>query len=408
MDGPTLAPLTGNTQQYVVQDPQGQKHVISGPKGATPQQVLQQAQQMFPQKQQQQPMMGGQPQMPQMGGQPQQPPPQMGGQPQPQQQPAAQSPMGGQQQPFNGVDPQKLLNLYRQANPQGAQQLIGQLLNQRMGTSTLDPLKKAQANYYEAKAKALGSGGGPSGGKSTVYVSPDGSVSTTETPGSTPRKVSDAQALQYTAVPNSSKGRNAALQSRVEAMNRSMDTKQIDALVKGTGLTPKQQSAIQQNSFRAARAIPILSKPKITYQELALGQIDLAGLMQGGVPQVDEVKAIQFPGYQKTLGDIVTYATGNPQEVVPDAVRKKVLDLVKGTVEVDNRFINANQKFMNSMLVPTIRGGLKTGQTQAISDITEILTLQEPNKTSSQGAYSDLGKEQRYQDFLRSQNAAAQ
>lgn len=305
-----------------------------------------------------------------------------------------QQQQGQGQQPFNGLDQGKLMSLFSKINPEGAQALIGQMVQQRMGAQ--DPLKQAQIDLLKARTGALGGGGGQ-GGKSTWYEGPDGTISKNPSEGSIPLQLSDAQATQYTAVPKSSKEKNAALGGRAEAMQRGIDVRQIDQLVSRTGLTPKMQSQLQMNTMRALRSyIPILSRPRITYQELALGEMDLAGIMHGGVPQRDELINTHFPGWQEKLSQIKTYATGHPQEIVPPDIQAKVKQMIGDVVKIDNQFLQANTKFSKSMLGSTIRGGLQPQQTKAIDEMTGTLTP--PLGESSQ---NDLGKEARYQAWKK-------
>jgi hypothetical protein len=257
------------------------------------------------------------------------------------------------------------MGLMAKVNPQIAQQMAGQMVQQRMGSQ--DPYKQAQINLMRARTNSLQSGGQS---VPAAYVNDSGDVSLQPKEGYQP--VTKAQ-LPYVGVSKSAKERDSAMRERANVWQRSIDTHQIDLLAKNTGINPKQQASIQQNTMRAFRAVPILSKKNLTYQELALGEIDLAGMMQGGVPQVDELKAVHFPGWQEEYAKLKTYATGHPAEVVPDEVRKKVLDLVQGVIKIDNRFIVANQKFNQQMLAPTIRGGI--GQfNKPIQNITDMLT----------------------------------
>lgn len=183
------------------------------------------------------------------------------------------------------------------------------------------------------------------------------------------------------------KKRMDVMAGRNEAWNRSTDARQINELQKETGLTTKQQSALQMNNLRADRAISILQKPNITYQELALGEIDLAGIMQGGVPHVDEVKNTSFPGWQKQWSSLKTYATGHPNENVPPAIRQKMLDLTQKVIEIDNKFLQENAQFRKSMIGPTVRGGINQFK-PAIDRMTKTLTTQ-PGGNNDLSSMSD-------------------
>ena len=119
---------------YLVADPSGQKHKIQGPDGASPEEVIAQAQKVIPYK----PTAG-------VGGMTQPPPqPPQGGMP-------GQPP----QQPFNGADPQKLISAYMRYDPQGAQALVGQMIKQRFGSSQMSQLDQMKMQLDQAKIDAL-------------------------------------------------------------------------------------------------------------------------------------------------------------------------------------------------------------------------------------------------------------
>ena len=105
----------------------------------------------------------------------------------------------------------------------------------------------------------------------------------------------------------------------------------------------------------------------------------------------DEVHNTHFPGWQEKWGQLKTYATGHPQEVVPDEVRLKVRQMVGDVVKIDNTFIHANQKFTKSMLGPTIRGGITPGQNKAMDEMTGTLTPQLGESTGTSSGWSYVG-----------------
>jgi hypothetical protein len=288
------------------------------------------------------------------------------------------------QQPTSGIGGPS------QDNTQQIQNLMMQLNPQEMMKSMVPPnaLQQSEIAKNNAMAQMYGQRGqaanqaGPA-----AYVNDEGDVSLEPKEGYRPVT---KQQLQYVGVSKSTKEKNKAMAGRNEVWNRSIDTKQIDQLVSRTGLTPKMQSQLQMNTMRALRSyIPILSRPNITYQELALGEMDLAGIMHGGVPQRDELINTHFPGWQEKVSQIKTYATGHPQEMVPPEIQAKVKQMIGDVVKIDNQFLQANKKFSKSMLVPTIRGGITAGQNKAMDDMTETLTpaLGESTGTSSGWSY---------------------
>lgn len=257
-----------------------------------------------------------------------------------------------------------------------------------------DPLKQSMIQKNLASATHLS---GIGGGQPTTSVwrnTGTGDVTDVQPQdmtGYVEYKVKPGQALQTVTNIPLQKERAEAMKGKTEAWNRSIDNKQVNELVKRTGLTQKQQSALQMNNLRADRAIEILGKPNITWQELALGEIDLAGIMQGGVPQVDEVKNTHFPGWQQKAAEWRTYATGHPTENVPEPIRKKVLDLINGVVTIDNRFLEANSKFSKNMLGKTITGGIKPFE-KSINEMTSTLQSHPSVSAPASSGWSYVGQ----------------
>lgn len=287
----------------------------------------------------------------------------------PQGQPPSQQipPLPGQQ-PFNGMDQSKLMSLYSKYDPQGFQQLIGQMIKQRMGTSTLNPLQQAQADYYKARTGSLQGGSG----KTTWYESPDGTISRTPSEGSFPVQMSDAQGAQYTAIAKSSKAKNEAMSSRGEAMQRGIDARQIDRLAQSVGVTQAQRNLLQQNNMRANRAIELAQKP-MTWQEFGAVTTDAAAIMQGGSPQVQQLHEMSYPSWKQDLARAQTYMTSTPTANVPEEFKNRIINMIQGIQQVDNRYLKKNSEFMQKMLAPTIRGGI--GQFKGpIDDMTKTIT----------------------------------
>src|SRR5260221_688421 len=161
-----------------------------------------------------------------------------------------------------------------------------------------DPMRQLRMQRLQ---QLIGGGQGQGGGLSSVWRNAQGQIS--DTPPQDPTgwkeyRVKPGQALQTMTNAPLQKERAEAQKGRTEAWNRSIDTRQINELTHRIRLAPKMPAQLQQNTMRALRAYgPILSRPRITYQELALGEIDLAGIMQGGVLHADEINNAHFPGW---------------------------------------------------------------------------------------------------------------
>lgn len=311
-----------------------------------------------------------------------------------QQRSVGQSPVG-QPPPQNGINPQQLMALYQKIDPQGAQKLVGQMVQQKLGGSTLNPLQQAQADYYKARASQLQGGGQQAG--PAAYVSDDGDVSTEPKPGYKPV---NKQQLQFMGVSKSSKERDKALSSRAEVMARGIDARQIDKLATTVGITPAQRNLLQQNNMRANRAVELASKP-MTWQEFGAVTTDAAAIMQGGSPQVQQLHDMSYPSWKQDLARAQTYMQSTPQATVPDAYKNRIIDMIKGIQQVDNRYLQKNAEFQQKMLAPTIRGGV--GQFKGpIQDMTKTITETGGGQTGTQ-PYSDPAKEARYQAWKASQ-----
>jgi hypothetical protein len=270
----------------------------------------------------------------------------------------------GQQDPFNGMDPAKLIGLYMKIDPEGGRRLIGQMIQQRMGAQ--DPYKQAQTDYLKARTSSMqGNGqGGPA-----AYVDDAGDVSITPKPGYQP--VSKAQ-LPYVGVSASAKHRDSALSSRAEVMNRGIDARQIDRLATTVGITPAQRNLLQQNNMRASRAIELAKKP-MTWQEFGAVTTDAAAIMQGGSPQVQQLHDMSYPSWKQDLARAQTYMTSTPTATVPEEFKNRIIDMIQGIQKVDNRYLQKNADFMQKMMGPTIRGGVGQFKTP-ISDMTKTIT----------------------------------
>lgn len=312
----------------------------------------------------------------------------LGNMPQPQQQ---QQPGHPGEPPVNPIDRAKLLGIYMKINPQGAQELIGKMIQQQAGINGLNPLQESEMvkNYAMAEKYKNTLSGKPTASiwRNSVTGQMTDDPAAAQGPEWKEYKTSQGDVLNRLAGQGSANARNDAMNKRTEAWNRSIDNRQINQLVKNIGITPKQQSALQQNNLRADRAIQLLSKPSITWQELALGEIDLAGIMQGGVPHVDEVKNTHFPGWQEQWARWQTYATGHPTENVPDPIKQKVLNLVTDVIQIDNKFLEANRNFNQRMIGPTIRGGTKQFD-PAIKEMTDTLTSKDQRPNKNQDSWS--------------------
>lgn len=292
------------------------------------------------------------------------------------QQPMAQSPQMQGQQPFNGVDPSKLLGLYMKANPQGAQALIGQMLQKKMGLT------------------------------STKQASPWRVVPNTMTKSGRPIQQNE-QTGEVREVPldvKESSPRANAMDARTDYLNKSLDYRQRDLLNKNTNLPGVQLKTLTQNNMRADRALDLIGSPNVTWQKLNFAITDLGAIMQGGVPHKEQILDAQFPSWKQKVAQYKTFATGQPTANVPEPIRNEVVSMIQSLKKVDNEYLQQNMQNQMKMLGPTVQGFDK------LKPIIEQGTQKFMQGTQQpKGApYPDQGKEARYQEYLRSKNASPQ
>lgn len=271
---------------------------------------------------------------------------------QPQQNPMAQiQPQPAQRPPQQGLgqmDPSAMLKAYARADPQGAQQLLSKLMGSQFGPQ--DPQKQADLNYTLAQTDKLRQPAKPTSPWRVVpgQLSKNGKpIQQNEQTGEV-REASLDVGLQPNARVNAS-------QARTDFLNKSLDYKQRDLLMKGTNLPGQQLKALTQNNMRADRALDLLSGPA-TWQKMNFALADLAGIMQGGAPHKEEILNSQFPSWKQKVAQYKTFSTGQPTANVPDPIKNEVISMIQSLKKVDNDYLQQNLQNQEQMLGPTIQG----------------------------------------------------
>jgi hypothetical protein len=231
-----------------------------------------------------------------------------------------------------------------------------------------------------------------------VWVNPQDptDLSPVEKPGYTKYTTTQGDALNKLTGAAMGNKRNKAMEDRAQAWERSIDARQIDTLAKSVSLTPQQRNVLQQNNMRANRAIKIANQAN-TWQEFQAIVTDAGAVMQGGVPHVDQLHNMAYPSWKKDLAQIQTYATSQPTANVPQEFKDRVINMMQGIQQVDNRYLTSNADFMQKAISPTIRGGGKYLQ-KPIKDITGTITEQIPYTGGKKSGF-DSDKEKRYQEW---------
>ncbi len=104
-------------------------------------------------------------------------------------------------------------------------------------------------------------------------------------------------------------------------------------------------SLIGQAAFgnaRADRALTTLADPKITPQQISAVVNDYAGIMQGGVPHADAMRAMGFGTLLDDFANLKTRITSKPQEANQPEVVAKLKMMIQEIKEVDNQIIANN------------------------------------------------------------------
>lgn len=369
--------------KYVVADPAGIKHVIDGPDGASPQDVIAQAQKVIPYK----PFPQGQPAMPQAQQQPR---------------PVGQSPVNPP--PTNQMDPNAMLQAYSKADPQGAQQLLQKLMGSKFGGPNVeDDYKKALTQ--QALATAQKDSRPPA--QRPEYV-PDG-----ESPGGTglvldkfSGKVSD------TGVKVAPK-KDAALSAyrddrRQDALEKTYTDRVTKVVNSRTGQLGQQDAKVDQAVHLRTLSNQYFNPQTKSYDipEAQAGEmvVGLANLVSGGnVANLETLKQVTPKTAAGDMNHLVAYWTGKPVTYNTQAMYKNLVDSI-------DRQGGAAQKLRDQY-----QSGLKAfrpkGLNSDTADQIEKVQLttnyndfvnQSPDKaTAAPKAYSDPGKEARYQAWKK-------
>lgn len=104
-------------------------------------------------------------------------------------------------------------------------------------------------------------------------------------------------------------------------------------------------SLIGQAAFgnaRADRALTTLADPKITPQQIAAVVNDYAGIMQGGVPHADSIRAMGFGTLLDDFANLKTRIMSQPQLANQPEVVAKLRTMIQEIKEVDNQIISNN------------------------------------------------------------------
>lgn len=299
--------------KYIVADPDGVKHIIQGPDGASPADVIRQAQAIVPYK----PKAG-------MNGK------------------NLTNPSAQQQPSQGGPQSQQSINPFMQ------------LVLSKMGVQMPDPQKQAMAQADLEYEKALTNKANQPQRPTSPWKIVPNMMSKSGKPIQQNEETGEVREVSLDAAPSSP--RSNAMQNRTNYLEKALDYRQRDLLTKGTNLPGQQLKTLTQNNMRADRAIDLLSSPQVTWQKLNFALTDLGAIMQGGAPHKEELLSAQFPSWRQKVAQYRTFATGQPTANVPDPIKQEVVGMIQSLKQVDNKFLQQNMQNQMQMLGPTIQG----------------------------------------------------
>lgn len=96
------------------------------------------------------------------------------------------------------------------------------------------------------------------------------------------------------------------------------------------------------NNQKKDRLLEIASHPNLTPQEIRLLEVDLAGVMQGGSPQEDTLRATHYGNYYQDWASFKGKFTGTAEDAKNPEIVSKLKSLALGVGSVDNKVITDN------------------------------------------------------------------
>lgn len=96
------------------------------------------------------------------------------------------------------------------------------------------------------------------------------------------------------------------------------------------------------NNQRKDRLLEIAQNPNPTPQEVRLMETDLAGVMQGGSPQEDTLRATHYGSIYQDWANLKGKVTGTPQDAQSPEIVAQLKKIALGVGSVDNKVITDN------------------------------------------------------------------
>jgi hypothetical protein len=151
----------------------------------------------------------------------------------------------------------------------------------------------------------------------------------------------DAQAAEATALAN--KNNRAPFPKADDPMKTAkMWQTQMNNIIPTIAKRGSPLGIAAVNNQRKDRLLEIAKNPNPTPQEVRLMETDLAGVMQGGSPQEDTLRATHYGSYYQDWAGFKGKITGTPQDANSPEIVAKLKELALGIGSVDNKVITNN------------------------------------------------------------------
>jgi hypothetical protein len=145
--------------------------------------------------------------------------------------------------------------------------------------------------------------------------------------------------------PSGPRGITPAAGARLSQQKDQFEEKQWQALAKSINqLTSTSRSVVGQAATANLRGIRALDRLKsaTTPQDLQLVNVDIAGIMKGGVPDKEEMQTTNYQNLATKWANLQQYLLSKPVNVDVPEVKKKLTDIITGFMEIDNNVFEKN------------------------------------------------------------------
>jgi hypothetical protein len=176
-------------------------------------------------------------------------------------------------------------------------------------------------------------------------------------------------------------GKAGAVDIRHKEQEDQFDAKMLERIGKAVNVLSTGSKLVvtlaAKANMQSDRAMQVLINPKATNEDIqGLAVTDIAALMKGGVPDKELIKSNTYNSLSKKFSDVMTFITATPQAANTPAIRQKLIEVVKGLKQIDNKIIQDNLGIEAVVYEPFIKRHPDTWQrlTEAVGKTTQGLS----------------------------------